>query len=114
MRLIVEPMGQGKRFEIAVLSRREAQVLRLLCQGLTNKGIGAELRISPLTVASYIAALCRLLRLENRVQLLLWGLQNPSALGPGAPPALHPRGCLCNSVYCSAMRMGLSQEQPAA
>ena len=116
MRLITAtPAGHEREIEIAVLTKREAKLLRLLCQAWSNKEIAAELRIAPGTVASYIGRLRRGLRLQTRRELLLWGLQNPSALATrGAPPGLHKPGCRCNSIYCTAMRLGVSAKQPAA
>jgi len=53
----------------ASLSRREKQVLDLLCDGWTDQEIGAALRIGDNTVRTYVARLCEKLGARTRVQL---------------------------------------------
>ena len=87
----------------------------MICEGRRNKEIGAELGISPATVAGYARNLRRSLRVGSRFELAIWGIQNPSALGGDkAPRELHPVGCGCDSIYCSAMRLGRRRKRPAA
>ena len=86
------------------LSRREAQVLRLVCQANANKEIAFRLKTSTGAVKNHVSRLCRGLRLTNRMELCLWAIQHPqSLLEQFCDPRLHPPGCLCQSVYCSAM-----------
>jgi two-component system, NarL family, response regulator DevR len=49
------------------LSLREHNVLRLLVRGRSNREIGAELGISPRTVASHVASVYRKLQVDTRV-----------------------------------------------
>ena len=60
-----DPAGQFS------LSRREREVLRLLQAGLSNKQIGAELRISENTVMVHVQHLMRKLGARNRTQAAL-------------------------------------------
>ena len=53
----------------AQLSRREKQVLDLLCEGLTDQEIGQQLNIGCLTVRTYVGRLCEKLGARTRVQL---------------------------------------------
>lgn len=50
------------------LTRREAEVLRLVAKGITTKRIASTLGISPRTVESHIARLYEKLAVDNRVQ----------------------------------------------
>jgi two-component system, NarL family, nitrate/nitrite response regulator NarL len=58
------------------LSAREAQILRLLVAGASNKAIARDLTISHETVKVHIRALLRKLKARNRTQAALWGLEN--------------------------------------
>ncbi|WP_183092690.1 response regulator transcription factor [Nocardioides stalactiti] len=53
------------------ISRREAEVLRLVARGLSNAEIGAELFISLPTVKSHVARLLDKLDARDRVQLVV-------------------------------------------
>lgn len=52
------------------LTRREAQVLSLILQGLRAKDIAAELRISPMTVRDHFTSLLRKSGSRNRSEML--------------------------------------------
>jgi DNA-binding CsgD family transcriptional regulator len=87
------------------LSRREAQVLFFISRGKANKEIAFRLQMSTGAVKNQVSRLCRGLGLSNRVELCIWGIQHPESLmQQWSEAALHPPGCLCQSVYCSAMR----------
>jgi len=51
------------------VTRREADVLRLLSQGLANKEIGARLHLSPRTVEKHVESLLRKTGSRSRTQL---------------------------------------------
>ncbi len=55
-----------------LLTPREYQVLELVAQGLTNKGIAGELGISENTVRSHLRFILDKLHMNNRVQAALW------------------------------------------
>ena len=56
--------GNGRK--PVVLSRREAEVLRLAASGLTSVAIGARLGISSKTVDTHVERACRKLGVSNR------------------------------------------------
>jgi predicted ATPase/DNA-binding CsgD family transcriptional regulator len=56
----------------AGLSRREADVARLVSQGLSNKGIGARLFISERTVESHVRNILTKLGFTSRAQVAGW------------------------------------------
>jgi DNA-binding NarL/FixJ family response regulator len=58
------------------LSSREAEVLALITQGLSNQDIAERVFISPNTVKSYIRTAYRKIGVESRTQAVLWGVEN--------------------------------------
>jgi two-component system, NarL family, response regulator LiaR len=57
------------------LSEREAEVLRLVAQGLGNQDIGEKLHISSTTVRTHVSNIISKLYLANRVQAALYALR---------------------------------------
>jgi DNA-binding NarL/FixJ family response regulator len=57
------------------LTRREMQVLRLVVEGETNRGIGAELDISEKTVEKYLGTLFTKLGVSSRVEAAVRALR---------------------------------------
>ena len=64
--------GRPRRRAAAGLSEREAEVARLVAQGLSNKAIGASLHLSVRTVESHVRHALAKAGLENRTQLATW------------------------------------------
>ena len=60
----------------AGLSPREAEVLALIANGLTNKDIAERAFVSPNTVKTYIRSAYRKIGVERRSQAILWALDN--------------------------------------
>lgn len=56
-----------------LLSRREEQVVNLVCQGLTNRAIALQLSLSEHTVKNYLFRIFDRLGLSSRVELVLYG-----------------------------------------
>ena len=78
----------GHRAPVPVhLTRRQLDVLYLLCQGLSNKQISRHLNISEATVKVHISSILRELDASNRLQAVLlarhWRLVGECA--PDAP-----------------------------
>jgi DNA-binding NarL/FixJ family response regulator len=69
------------------LTRREGQLVALLCQGLKNKEIATTLAISEGTVKVYLSRLFQKLGVKDRFELALYGLKN---LAPGAETGRKP------------------------
>jgi NarL family two-component system response regulator LiaR len=60
----------------SLLTDREADVLRSVAKGYSNKQIASELLVSITTVRTHISSLLRKLNLENRTQLALYAREN--------------------------------------
>lgn len=60
----------------ALLSERELDIVRLLCDGLSYKAIGEQLFISPRTVESHKQAIFKKLDLTNNAQLIKYAIKH--------------------------------------
>lgn len=56
------------------LTEREEEVLNYLCQGLSNRQIGLNLRLSPRTVEKYVSKLLQKTDTQNRGELIRYAL----------------------------------------
>ena len=66
---VIEPASAGESF-----TEREAQVLKMLIVGHSNKEIGGELGIEERTVKAHVAKLMRKVGVENRVALSVFAV----------------------------------------
>jgi len=60
----------------AGLSAREAEILALLCQGLSNDDIAERAYLSTSTVRTYLRTLFSKLDVQSRTQAVLWGVEH--------------------------------------
>lgn len=60
----------------AVLTPKEMQSLRLMCEGASNADIARTLNVSPHTVKTHIYNLFRKIKVTNRVQAASWAMKN--------------------------------------
>ena len=58
------------------LSPREAEVLALIANGLSNQDIAERAFVSPNTIKSYIRSAYRKIGVESRTQAVLWAVDN--------------------------------------
>jgi DNA-binding NarL/FixJ family response regulator len=56
---------------LGLLTRQQAKILQLICEGLLNKQIAFELSIAETTVKAHVTAIMRKLRVQNRTQAVL-------------------------------------------
>ena len=56
---------------LALLTRQQAKILQLICEGLLNKQIAYELSIAETTVKAHVTAIMRKLRVQSRTQAVL-------------------------------------------
>ena len=65
------PPGSGPPAELAELSDRELEVLKLIAQGLSNAEIAAALFLSEATIKTHVTHILTKLRLRDRVQAVV-------------------------------------------
>ena len=79
----VQSVGESR------LSSREVEILQRLVHGESNKQISRQLDISETTVKVHIKAVLRKLRVCNRTQAAIWGLEH-LLHGTGASAVIRP------------------------
>jgi DNA-binding CsgD family transcriptional regulator len=65
-------VAASNRAGAGFLARREAEVARLVADGLSNKEIGARLFISEHTVDSHVRSILNKLGCNSRAQIAAW------------------------------------------
>lgn len=114
--IVTTPAGHTRPVQFVVLSIREAQILRGICEGLSNKQLALALKIQPGTLATHIARIKTGLEVSSRAELVVWAMQNPAAMTVTrrGELKLHAPGCPCPAIYCTAMRLASGVVSPAA
>lgn len=77
----------------AGLSPREAEMLALICQGLSNREIAERAFLTLNTVKTYVRSAYRKIGVPTRSQAVIWGLRNgfsPDELRTTDPTLLRP------------------------
>lgn len=72
----LETADSQKNKQLDILTEREAQVMQLLAQGLTNREVAEHLIISPSTVQTHRTHIMEKLDLNNRAELVRFAFQN--------------------------------------
>ena len=75
------------------LSPREKLIVRCLVEGDSNKSIARKMDIAEATVKVHVKAILRKIRVNNRTQAAIWGMNNgwqPPTNGALAAPPLQP------------------------
>ncbi len=71
------------------LSAREAEVLALICRGLSNAEIAEQLFLGVNTIKTYIRSAYRKIGVDRRSQAVIWGFEH--GLDPGRSRSVRPR-----------------------
>lgn len=69
---------ENRKAGFSKLSRREEEILNLLCQGFTNKEIQCRLNISVGAVKMHIGEICDKLKVKNRTQAAVLSRLRPT------------------------------------
>ena len=65
-----------------LLSPRETAILLCLIDGNSNKSIARKIGITEATVKAHVKAILRKIRVQNRTQAAIWGMNNALLLQP--------------------------------
>jgi predicted ATPase/DNA-binding CsgD family transcriptional regulator len=76
--------ADGSDARTGVLAPREADVARLVADGLTNKQVGARLFISERTVETHVRSVMNKLGVSSRAQIAAWVASDQRAVSPGS------------------------------
>lgn len=75
---MIETVDQSKAeiFHNHLLTRRECEVLQLLADGKSNKGIADALSISEKTVKNHVSSILQKLNVNDRTQAVVVAIKN--------------------------------------
>ncbi|MBL7255418.1 response regulator [Paractinoplanes lichenicola] len=79
-----DPQVPAVHRDLAALTPRETEVLRLLAGGLSNAELAAELHLSEATVKTHVARILGKLQLRDRVQAVVVAYET-GLVSPGSP-----------------------------
>jgi DNA-binding NarL/FixJ family response regulator len=85
------------------LSPREKSILQCLIEGDSNKCIARKIDIAEATVKVHVKAILRKVRVQNRTQAAIWGMNHGSLASPG-------NGCALPSTVDTSARLAKSLE----
>jgi DNA-binding NarL/FixJ family response regulator len=77
------------RDRVAVLTKREREVVAAVAWGLSNEGIGRRLHMSPATARTHVSRALTKLGLRDRTQLVVLAYE-AGLVTPGTEPDTHP------------------------
>src|ERR1700732_1773723 len=86
------------------LSAQEKRILCYLVDGFSNKAIARKIDIAEATVKVHIKAILRKIRVHNRTQAAIWGMNNRSL-----PRSPNDRDCHWNSDMSNRFPNGVQQ-----
>jgi two-component system, NarL family, nitrate/nitrite response regulator NarL len=69
------PVSPGVETAGGLISNRELTVLKGIAEGMTNKAIAAEEKVSEVTIKMHVRSLCKKMRVTNRTQIAIAAIQ---------------------------------------
>lgn len=79
---------QPKSKPLSLLTAREEVVVRLVAEGMGNREIARELKLSEHTVKNYLFRIFEKLGFSNRVELVLYAIARLNQVSASSPPAV--------------------------
>jgi len=89
MRFVLEALAESAPLNLvdakgmALLSQREQDVVRFVAEGLTNREIASQLKLSEHTVKNYLFRIFDKLGISSRVEMILYVFSQRAANSPG-------------------------------
>ena len=97
----------SQRFDVLCVTytHHERDMLLWISRGWCIKQIADELGLGVGTTGSHVRRLCRKARVESREQLIIYTMQQPAALRPGAEckRGIHVVDPSCPCAHCRAL-----------
>jgi DNA-binding NarL/FixJ family response regulator len=90
------------------LSTREKLILRCLIEGDSNKCIARKINIAEATVKVHVKAILRKIRVQNRTQAAIWGMNNGTLKRPADDSTVSKRPPIPLEVISEIKRIGVS------
>ncbi len=87
---VVEAFAQSAPIRVVnadglrLLTQREEEVVRLVAEGLQNRAIAKELKLSEHTIKNYLFHIFEKLGVSSRVELVLYAVSNAKSVQPSA------------------------------
>jgi DNA-binding NarL/FixJ family response regulator len=101
------PIGTKNTFA-PQLSTREKLILRCLIEGDSNKCIARKINIAEATVKVHVKAILRKIRVQNRTQAAIWGMNNGTLKRPADDSTVSKRPLIPLEVISEIKRIGVS------
>jgi DNA-binding CsgD family transcriptional regulator len=88
-----------------IFSRHDREILRRVARGASLKEIADDLEIAVNTASAHVRNLCLKAGVESHGQLLVFAMQQPAALRPGAEcqRGIHAVDPACPCPHCRAI-----------
>jgi DNA-binding NarL/FixJ family response regulator len=77
-----QPQPSPEAAKIGTLTKRELEVIGLICEGLSNRHIGERLVISEATVRHHLSAIFNKLSVQTRLELVIFAYRHKLATPP--------------------------------
>ena len=106
------PMRVVNADGMRLLTKREEDVVRLVSEGMQNRDIAAELKLSEHTVKNYLFRIFDKLGVSSRVELVLYAASSSRRETTAAAPVNRPHREMVDSVRVSGQVLAFAGSDP--